>query len=424
MSGKGKSKAAPSPAARSVTRAAKKNAGSSVASSSSSSSSLSSNKKRAVLLPTQRNKKKKLSPVQEELSKGQTKAKPKTKPKETTANRPPKCMSKDEDLLLARAHVNATENPVKGAGQKLKILWAQIKKNFDTLCLDKLGLVQERSQESLKNRWSRFIQKDVSCFNKCYKQSKDKCPSGKTEQDLIEDAMEKCLEIEGKPFKCGWEIVETLHQLPKFNPFHDNCGKGFDDEEENTKARTTNEVGKAMGQDLKRPIGRDQAKKLLKDAPTMASIETERNQAVAEVAAASREIASAMRLKEESDRTMRMVTACIQIGMPEKAKEVMEELDRSRKAHARTPVSELTEPPPVRDVAIPAASENAPETPQLETGKLLEQTEDGSSSSTDQEQFANFCKQLPSLNAEQLPPFNAQEDNDEEEEGDGDAVPV
>ena len=364
-----------SPVTRSAARKSYKN---STNSSVSSSSTNRSNKRRGspLALPTQKNKKKLAKLTQKPPPAVQ---KPRVVKKESKR---PTNFSKEEDLMLAKAFVNATEDPIKGAGSKQKLFWAQVKKGFDTLCLSELEISQQRTQESLKNRWLRHISKEVQYFNKYYKQIKEKNPSGKTEQNMIEDSMELYLEMEGRPFKFSWEVVETLHKLPKFNPFHEEEEEDDDADvaSSSKKASSTNEVGKAMGQSLERPIGRERAKKLLKEAPTLASIETERNQQVASLAAASMEIANAIRQKEESDTTIKMISMYRSMGMIDEAKQLMSQLAQDRVAAkakrlaAATPVSQLTQPP-VNSVHIPAVDNGSPPTPELNRMHMLNQTQ-------------------------------------------------
>jgi hypothetical protein len=111
--------------------------------------------------------------------------------------------------------------------------WRKVKESFDEKLEeedDKEDDLPARDATAIENRFKRHIQKDLFYYNKYYKQIKEKKPSGKTEEDIIQDAVDHYLEMEGKPFKFQ-HCVETLHQMPKFNPMID------DDDDDEARGR-------------------------------------------------------------------------------------------------------------------------------------------------------------------------------------------
>lgn len=81
----------------------------------------------------------------------------------------------EEDLILCKAFVNVSENPVIGNNQKGSTFWAAVGSRFRELYsqLDEYVLGQPRNNDSLKLRFQRQIQPCTQVFNKYYKQIKD-----------------------------------------------------------------------------------------------------------------------------------------------------------------------------------------------------------------------------------------------------------
>ncbi|KAG7347242.1 hypothetical protein IV203_015947 [Nitzschia inconspicua] len=77
---------------------------------------------------------------------------------------PPKNFTPIEDVMLCRAYVNATLNPITGTDQKMEVFWRGIKGKFDELYAE-ADEVQEgvaRAPEALMNRYMRKIQPEMS----------------------------------------------------------------------------------------------------------------------------------------------------------------------------------------------------------------------------------------------------------------------
>ncbi|KAG7367866.1 hypothetical protein IV203_030609 [Nitzschia inconspicua] len=76
---------------------------------------------------------------------------------------PPKNFTPIEDVMLCRAYVNATLNPITGTDQKMEVFWRGIKGKFDELYAE-ADEVQEgvaRAPEALMNRYMRKIQPEI-----------------------------------------------------------------------------------------------------------------------------------------------------------------------------------------------------------------------------------------------------------------------
>ncbi|KAG7366474.1 MULE transposase domain containing protein [Nitzschia inconspicua] len=85
-----------------------------------------------------------------------------------------------EDVMLCRAYVNATLNPITGTDQKMEVFWRGIKAKFDELYAE-ADEVQEgvaRAPEALMNRYMRKIQPEMNLWIPFYKRVADCPPSG------------------------------------------------------------------------------------------------------------------------------------------------------------------------------------------------------------------------------------------------------
>jgi hypothetical protein len=79
-----------------------------------------------------------------------------------------------EDVVLCKAYVNVTLNPIDGVGQKSKEFWDYTHRKCCLLLKEEnpSDELQERDSESLKNQFQRKIQKKMNVYNKYYKQAK------------------------------------------------------------------------------------------------------------------------------------------------------------------------------------------------------------------------------------------------------------
>ena len=155
----------------------------------------------------------------------------------------------DEDELIAKAWVSASENPIVGNGQKAATFWADVHSRY---CLLQQKSSSEevsfpRSWNQIKGRFLRHIQLNVQVFNRYYKRAKDTLPSGtpEIEEEIMKLARAEYEEMEKKPFRFS-VCVPILHSIPKFDP---SGATDMDEPEE------TSTVGAVMGGSIPRPIG-------------------------------------------------------------------------------------------------------------------------------------------------------------------------
>ena len=242
----------------------------------------------------------------------------------------------EENIWLARAYVNVSENPVKGVGQKIDVFWRQIKQSFDVLKAEE-GYQESQTKdvdwswEQLRERFQRAIARPVLKFNKYYKQVKTENPSGANQDDILELAAERYREAEGRAFTLT-ACVAVLHEMPRFDPMieletisvdddeeEEDAGGGVEVEEDGekkpaAKKSPVNTVGTPMGANMVRPMGSKMAKKMYKDEVSMSSSgESAKAEAVAKLADTQSQLVAAINnhtqissLSHQSDHAYRM----------------------------------------------------------------------------------------------------------------------
>jgi len=87
----------------------------------------------------------------------------------------------EEDILLVKAWISTSIDPIQGTDQKGNKFWDKIWMNYHE---NKKEDTVERSAHSLSNRWS-SIQKFTNKFCGYLAQVETKNPSGATEQDKV-----------------------------------------------------------------------------------------------------------------------------------------------------------------------------------------------------------------------------------------------
>jgi No apical meristem-associated C-terminal domain len=129
--------------------------------------------------------------------------------------------TEEEDLLICKAWVNASQNPVLGNNQTGDDFWKTVLGGYNEL-LERLGTQpgpppKVRKANSLLDRFQRHIQKAVNKFNACWIQRKRLNISGTTDNDIVNMALEDYkVQNEGHEFK--WvHCLEVLRESPKFS---------------------------------------------------------------------------------------------------------------------------------------------------------------------------------------------------------------
>lgn len=127
----------------------------------------------------------------------------------------------DEDVILARAFVNASQNPIVGNDQKGSTFWKTVYQNFKALVENDDELVAfGRDQDACMNRFQRHMAKQTQVWNKYFREINNERPSGVPNDEWPNLATERFLEHEGYPFKFQSAAL-ILHSMPKFNPMID-----------------------------------------------------------------------------------------------------------------------------------------------------------------------------------------------------------
>ena len=259
----------------------------------------------------------------------------------------------DEDLLLCKAFVNVSSNPVHGNDQKGSVFWAGVGSRFRDLYnqLEERVEGRARDNDACKRRFQRYIQQQTNVYNKYYKELKEKNPSGWTDKDFIEKAAEAYEEGEGQPFK--WlNCIEVLHKMPKFSPMlQDLVPEG--EEEENEEEAGANKIGAVMGDSLPRPMGSKKAKQKIKDDQSKVSLETTKAESMANIGNSTDNLAAAIRegiderkAKRESDGLFKLAQLCLSQGMVEQAAEYMKKFEASISKKAERPPPSVVGPTP------------------------------------------------------------------------------
>jgi hypothetical protein len=160
-----------------------------------------------------------------------------------------------EDIALCKAWASASMDPIHGANKRVHMFATELKTRFEFI----LGLTDDcgRTADSLLLRFRRVIAQECTKILALYKSDKSKNPSGKREQDIIDDAVKTYFTQLGKPVRPNSkECFEILYLCPKFNSTAEaiNPSLGSD-------SKVHNGATIAMAGDLPRPIGCKKAKK-------------------------------------------------------------------------------------------------------------------------------------------------------------------
>ena len=245
----------------------------------------------------------------------------------------------EEDEFICRAYVSATTDPVKGASQKGASFWKTVHEKFYLLYDDEAALqvpVNTRWKwESVRDRFQKTLAKDITKFNEFYKATKEKNPSGMTEANIIEAAMESYRFVCGKPFKHSDTIVRILQKVPKFNPMIDGYNSNEEDGVENFPTSTdedkdtTNVVGSAMGMKEDRPVGTKKAKKskLLEKFEQESNASQSHITAVQDVAASSRAMAATMAKRQRHDSWAKRAELFLKMGDMNRAEQMLQKME-------------------------------------------------------------------------------------------------
>lgn len=158
-----------------------------------------------------------------------------------------------EDVLLTRAYVTCTLDPMKGCDQTADLFWGKVFETFQTLVHSELEVipVEERNSASLRSRFQKRIQKESKKWIAIQKNT-PKASGDSSDESHMKIVSEKYWEKYGKPFPFEG-CLEYLFKLPKFDPAVSKGGSKTDCSYEN------------VGTGLPRPVGSKKAKNLIKN---------------------------------------------------------------------------------------------------------------------------------------------------------------
>ena len=108
-----------------------------------------------------------------------------------------------EDLVLCRAYGAVSEDPTVGTDQTAETFWGKVFESFVLLSAYECenGTFYKRSPKSLKDRFTRTVQPSMNCFNRYFKNVKNRNISGVSSDDELYDiAAKEFEEGEGKLF--------------------------------------------------------------------------------------------------------------------------------------------------------------------------------------------------------------------------------
>jgi hypothetical protein len=160
-----------------------------------------------------------------------------------------------EDLVITKAFVSVSEDPINGSQQRANIFWAKVHQKYKVLLAqqDKRNQPEIRSVDSVKQRYTKVIAKEICKFNKHYILLKKQNKSGWAEDNYIEEAGMLYEDECNKPFNF-LSCVLILHKHPKFDPMINPAGKT------NDRSRHVNNTRHPQGAAIPRPIGTKKAK--------------------------------------------------------------------------------------------------------------------------------------------------------------------
>ncbi|XP_052166205.1 glutathione S-transferase T3-like [Oryza glaberrima] len=128
--------------------------------------------------------------------------------------------TRDEDLRLVSAWLFHSTDPIEGNSRKGDTYWRQVTATYNSTTEDD----RKRDPKHLKGHWHKTTRK-ISAFNGIYIQLRDNYESGRSEEMLMEQALEMYRSRVGQPFTLvyWWKAV---CDSPKWNAHISLLGRG------------------------------------------------------------------------------------------------------------------------------------------------------------------------------------------------------
>ncbi|KAF0889107.1 hypothetical protein E2562_021155 [Oryza meyeriana var. granulata] len=126
----------------------------------------------------------------------------------------------EEDLRLVSAWLNNSTDPIEGNARKGETYWTKVAKAFNATTPDE----RKREVSHLKGHWHKTTKK-VSFFNGCYIQLRDAYASGRSDLQLMDQALELYRTRQGQQFTFThwWKAVADS---PKWNIHVSSTARG------------------------------------------------------------------------------------------------------------------------------------------------------------------------------------------------------
>ena len=128
-----------------------------------------------------------------------------------------------EDVLITKAFVSVSKDPINGSQQRANIFWAKVHQKYKLMIAqqDKINQPEVRTMDSVKQRYTKTIARETGKFNKFYISIKNQNKSGWNEDNYVEEAERLYEEECNKPFnflscKCILSQVVTLYAVEGF----------------------------------------------------------------------------------------------------------------------------------------------------------------------------------------------------------------
>ncbi|MGL5935466.1 MAG: hypothetical protein ACRCZI_07560, partial [Cetobacterium sp.] len=321
-----------------------------------------------------KNKKQK---TQEEIEEQAAKKKKKKKKDEPASH-----FSPYEDVLLCKAFISTSEDPIVGTDQTKEALYDRVHLKYNELLVAENAdpkYRRDRKPVSCYNRLKRKILPDITLFNPIYRKVIEKNESGKTMEDKMNDALDNYHQEFGSCFKYH-HCLEIIWQIPLYDPMADESGSESEDEgvakgnnqtdEEGTdtgdatdntsitsgkssakKKVRVNDISKVQGSNISRPIGRKKSKDLAQKIELKKELARNHGRYMQEmgreIGAPTKRLADVIeeasrleRVQKLNDQRLAYVQTCLSMGQEEKANEMLEQIHKDLMA----PVSQTGTP--------------------------------------------------------------------------------
>jgi ribosomal protein S8 len=244
-----------------------------------------------------------------------------------------------EDLLITKAYVSVSTDPIHGSQQKGTIFWSKVHQKFKLFATKEPGgnELRGRPVDSLKQRYTKVISKAVAKYNKFYKTLKNDNKSGWNEEMYMDEASKLYEEEEGRPFRF-LSCVEALHKVPKFDPMVSDVVE--------QQSKRINNSHRPQGASIERPIGSKKAKivKYLQESGVVVGGEAidESNSVSVNTNTASSIEQLLQNNYQQRERVMKLkrVKIYIELGEKDKARVLMREIEEEEEKN-RTTVSNI-----------------------------------------------------------------------------------